>query len=238
LAFRPDLQQLFYAFRPEAVTSSPAIPYSWQVSRIRTGRLIEQAKRRLNMKSVLLTGSAERAKGRMRRNMQIAMGLCLAVLSTAVDARADCQYVRGSITDTAIPAPNDPIGRTLGNVDGVLNGADTTIVTSTAQPPAPFIVLNAKCLDVFVTKRGDMLTGTGDVTLTPVPGKPPGEFTENEILTVTGGAGKYAGATGTITLEGQVHNLFGPDVGTANLVYQGSVCGPNLKAHEKEVDGN
>jgi hypothetical protein len=29
------------------------------------------------------------------------------------------------------------------------------------------------------------------------------------ILTITGGSGKYAGATGTITLEGQAHNVFG-----------------------------
>ena len=33
-------------FAPDAVTFRPAIPYSWQVSRIRTGRLIEQPKRR------------------------------------------------------------------------------------------------------------------------------------------------------------------------------------------------
>jgi hypothetical protein len=48
------------------------------------------------------------------------------------------------------------------------------------------------------------------------------------------GSGKYTGATGTITLEGQAHNLFGdPGVGTFNEIYQGSVCGPDLKA-----DGN
>ncbi len=117
---------------------------------------------------------------------------------------------------------------------GVLNGAGTSIVTGLKEPPAPFIELNATCFDVFVTNRGDMLFGNGVVTLTPVPGKPPGEFTENEILTVTGGSGRYAGATGTITLEGQVHNLFGgPGAGSFNLVYEGSVCGPNLKA-----DGN
>jgi hypothetical protein len=38
LAFRADLQQLLYAFGPDAVTFSTAIPYSWQVSQIRTGR--------------------------------------------------------------------------------------------------------------------------------------------------------------------------------------------------------
>jgi hypothetical protein len=35
LAFRADLQQLLYAFAPDAVTLSTAIPYSWQVSQIK-----------------------------------------------------------------------------------------------------------------------------------------------------------------------------------------------------------
>jgi hypothetical protein len=38
----------------DAVTSSPAIPYSWQVSRIGTGNQIHQAERRFVMKRVLL----------------------------------------------------------------------------------------------------------------------------------------------------------------------------------------
>lgn len=75
-----------------------------------------------------------------------------------------------------------------------------------------------------------MLTATGVPTRTPVPGGPPGEFTVHVDLTITGGSGKYAGATGTIALEGEAHNLFGgPGVGTFNVIYRGSVCGPNLK---------
>lgn len=167
-------------------------------------------------------------KDLMKSNTTIAAVLCLAVLGTAIEARADCQHVRGGITDTIIPSPNDPMGRTLGNVDGVLNGASTAVITSFNPQPA---AINATSLDVFVTNRGDMLTATGAVTLTPVAGKPPGEFTESATLTITGGSGQYAGATGTITLEGQAHNVFGgPGVGTFNVIYQGSVCGPNLKA--------
>ena len=163
-----------------------------------------------------------------KRNTRIALALCLAVLGTAIEARADCQHVRGAITETEIPSPNDPMGRVLSNVDGVLNGAATAFITS--QNPSPD-GLKATSFDVFVTNRGDMLIATGAVTLTPISGKPPGEFTENATLTVTGGSGKYAGATGTIALEGQAHNVFGgPGVGTFNVIYQGSVCGPNLKA--------
>jgi hypothetical protein len=42
-----------------------------------------------------------------------------------------------------------------------------------------------------------------------------GDFAENATLTITGGSGKYAGATGTIALKGEAHNVFGgPGVGT------------------------
>src|SRR6266403_3071161 len=46
LAFWPDLHSYYMPFAPEAVTSSSAIPYSWQVSRIGTGHLIDKPKRR------------------------------------------------------------------------------------------------------------------------------------------------------------------------------------------------
>ena len=178
------------------------------------------------MKSVLLTGSAEREKGLMKRKTKIALVMCLAVLGTAIEARADCRHVRGGITSTIIPSPNDSFGRVLGNVDGVLNGATTAFITSLNPSPD---VLNATSFDVFVTNGGDMLTATEAVTLTPVPGKPPGEFTENATLTITGGSGKYKGASGTITLEGKaVFDSSGG--GTFDVIYQGSVCGPNLKA--------
>ena len=155
----------------------------------------------------------------------IGIVLCLAVFGLATEARAaDCQYVRGSITETVIPSPYDQFGRTLGIVDGVLKGASTASITSIAG-------LNATSVDVFVTKRGDMLTAEGAVALTPVPGAPPGEFTLNVKLSVTGGSGKYAGATkdSILTFEGQAHNFFGgPGVATANVVYRGFICGPNV----------
>ena len=115
-----------------------------------------------------------------------------------------------------------PFGRVLGNVDGVLNGASTAVVTSLTNNG-----LNATSSDVFVTNRGDMLTATGAVTLTPIPGSS-SEFRENATLTITGGSGKYKGASGTITLEGQaVSDSSGG--GTFDVIYQGSVCGPNVK---------
>jgi hypothetical protein len=50
-------------------------------------------------------------------------------------------------------------------------------------------------------------------------------------LTVIGGAGKYAEATGTMTFDGASHTRAVP--ATVDLIYKGTVCGPNLKG-----DGN
>ena len=158
----------------------------------------------------------------MKMKWKIALTLCFAVLGTGIEARADCKYVRGTDVETIIPSPNDPLGRTLGIVNGVLNGASTAVVTSTSPDG-----LNATSFDVFVTNGGDMLTATGAVTLTPIPGSL-NKFTENATLTITGGSGKYEGASGTITLKGQaVFDSSGG--GTFDVIYQGSVCGPNLK---------
>jgi hypothetical protein len=159
----------------------------------------------------------------MKRTTSIAAVLCLAVLGTAIAARADCRRVRGTDVETIIPSSNDPLGRVLGNVDGVLNGASTAVVTSETPDG-----LNATSSDVFVTNAGDILTATGAVTFTPVPGSS-NEFTENATLTITGGSGKYTGASGTITLVGQaVFDSSGG--GTFDVIYEGSVCGRNLKA--------
>ena len=158
----------------------------------------------------------------MTRNTNIALALAVALLGTAIEARADCQYVRGSISETRILAPNDPLSRTLGTVTGVLNGAASAVITS--PPPS------VRSLDIFVTKSGDMLTAIGMPMRTPVPGAPAGEFTVHVDLMITGGAGKYEAATGTMTFDGQSHNAFGgPGVSATDLIYQGTVCGPNIK---------
>jgi hypothetical protein len=142
--------------------------------------------------------------------------LCVVLLGAAIEARADCKNVRGGITETRIPS-NDALGRLLGNVTGVLNGASTVFITS-LNPVTSY--------DVFVTTSGDMLIAIGSPTRTPVPGEP-GEFTTHVDLTVIGGSGKYAEATGTMTFDGTSHTGTVPP--TADLIYKGTVCGPNVK---------
>jgi hypothetical protein len=151
----------------------------------------------------------------MRRSVKTAVALCVVMFGAAIEARADCKYVRGGITETRIPS-NDAMGRFLGNVTGVLNGASTVFITS-VNPVTSY--------DVFVTTSGDMLVAIGSPTRTPVPGAP-GEFMTHVNLTVSGGSGKYAEATGTMTFDGISHTGTVPP--TVDLIYKGTVCGPNL----------
>jgi hypothetical protein len=124
------------------------------------------------------------------------------------------------MTETIIPpAPNDLYGRALGIVNGVLSGASTSVVTSPDGSTSS---------DVIVTNRGDMLTGNGALTLTPVPGSSD-EFTLHVILTITGGSGKYSGATGKPTYMG-LARFTSPTTGTFDVIYRGSVCTPNGKS--------
>jgi len=151
----------------------------------------------------------------MKGQTTLALMVCVAVVGTAVEARADCHYVRGSIAETSIPS-NDQFGRLLGTVTGVLNGASTVYITS-RNPTRSY--------DVFLTTAGDVLIATGAPTRTPVPGEP-GEFITHVDLTVVGGFGKYAEAIGTMTFDGASHAGTVPP--TTDLVYKGTVCGPNV----------
>jgi hypothetical protein len=156
----------------------------------------------------------------MKRNTKIALVLWLAVFG-AVEARADCQFgehvLRGSISETVVYSQNDPFSRLVGIVTGTLNGASTVYII-TLSPPTSF--------DVFVTIQGDMLTAIGSPVRTPIPGKP-GEFTVHVDLKITGGSGRYAGATGWMTFDGH-SRAGGPGEGTADVIYKGCVSGPNI----------
>ena len=166
----------------------------------------------------------------MTRNATTAVAVCVVLLGTAIEARAqqapapeaaNCQYVRGSIAETRISLDTEP-ARFLGTVTGVLNGAVT--VTLLSGPP------NVRSLDIFLTKSGDVLRTEGLPTRTPIPGAPPGEFTVHVNLDITGGWGKYEGAYGTMEYDGLGHTLAVPP--TTDFVYKGTVCGPNIKADQ------
>ena len=153
----------------------------------------------------------------MTRTLKTALALCVVLPGVAVEARADCKYVRGSIAETRISLGTEPT-RFLGTVTGVLNGAVT--VTILSPPP------NVRSLDIFVTKSGDVLRFEGVPTRTAVPGEP-GEFITHVDLTVVGGSGQYEGAYGTMESDGLSHTAAVPP--TTEFIYKGTVCGPNVK---------
>ena len=157
----------------------------------------------------------------MTRQTNIALALGVVLLGAAVEARADCKYLRGSIAETRISQGTEPT-RILGTVTGVLNGAGTVTIISTV----PVV----RSLDIFVTKSGDVLRAEGLPVRTPIPGAPPGEFSVHVDLTITGGWGKYEGASGTMEFDGLSHTAAVPP--NTELFYKGTVCGPNIKADE------
>jgi hypothetical protein len=157
--------------------------------------------------------------------------VCAFILGTALTPQmgfsaGNCKNVSGHIVETLLPfgAPNDPLGRVLGTVTGVLNGSKTAILDSLV--PGPGGVLTATTKDIFVTNTRDLLWASGVAVFTPIPGQPPGFFTDDLTLTIVGGSGKFEGATGTIKVVGRSENLFSPNPGDAffDLDYRGEVC--------------
>jgi hypothetical protein len=126
-------------------------------------------------------------------------------------------------------SPNDPLGRTVDSTIGNLQSIGTSILTSVGPGPTPG-TLGATTRQVFVFNEDDQLTAAGVAVFTPIPGTP--NVNTALILTVTGGIGKYAAATGTILANGTTFDFFPlpPGPSTANqtisvLKLDGSVCG-------------
>jgi hypothetical protein len=81
-----------------------------------------------------------------------------------------------------------------------------------------------------VTGVGDQLVATGSALLTPIPNT--ANVTDVVTFTITGGLGKYAGATGTIIATGIGLNFFplppGPSAANkSSFEFQlsGEICG-------------
>ena len=156
--------------------------------------------------------------------------LSLAVISLVSPARADdskCKKVNGHATWTLIPAPFDPNGRILGPSTGDLKAAISAIILSLSANPSTGVI-TADSLEVWVLGATDTFVANGHATFTPIPGQPIGTVQDNLTLTLTGGTGEFAGATGTINVTGVGHNIFGPGSGPGlgyfDVDYNGTVC--------------
>jgi hypothetical protein len=152
--------------------------------------------------------------------------VCLAAFSLAPVARADdgkCKDVNGHSVSTAIPAPNEPLGRSLGSYTGDLKAAASDYLTSLT--PQPDGTIHTTSVAVLVFNPQDILVMSCKTTATPIPGAPVGTLSLAVAYTVTGGTGKFVGATGFVNVAGTLVNAFGPNAGPGSSIFEGNYKG-------------
>jgi len=141
--------------------------------------------------------------------------ICVSGLSAmaAADDGAKCRQVSGTI------AANLTSGNTAqGTVTGGLRGSVTASFTTTPQSNGN-IALSLHHL--FVTESGDTLTTQDNGMLVPVPDSP-GVYRMMVQYTITGGAGKFSGATGALMNHGEA--VLSSTPAQLTLRYAGHVC--------------
>ncbi len=169
--------------------------------------------------------------------MKVAILVAASTLALGVPAfAADCHHVAGRDVETVVDpfvSANDPLGRVLSSADGTINATGTAVLTSVAPGPGGPPAWNATTRHVFVVNPQDQLALNGAASFRPIAGNFI-DVNDTVVLTVDGAAslGKFAGATGTITLKGIGYNFYGPfpfpsaAAGSAYFVfhYEGDVC--------------
>ncbi|MBA2669779.1 MAG: hypothetical protein H0U67_05350 [Gemmatimonadetes bacterium] len=145
-----------------------------------------------------------------------ALSVAVVGLGTAPGAlhAKDCTPVAGSINASLLGG--EPT-TALGTVTGGLAGATRAIVTSQAaqQDGSVKLVLRHD----FVTTDGGVLTTEDVATWHPVPTRE-GAFLMSTDYTITGGTGRWEGASGTLSNEGVADT----ESGLLTLRYRGDVC--------------
>ena len=135
-----------------------------------------------------------------------------------------CQEVSGKFNEFILPresAPNDPFGRVLGNVDGSLEGTTTAFLTSFS--PGANGSVHVTTFNVFVTQEGNQLftRGTADWAFIKA-----GVYQVELTLSIVGGTGKYANASGSIAVLGVGNNVLPGRPGQFVQEYRGQLCKP------------
>jgi len=163
----------------------------------------------------------------------------LASLSFAGRRGSDCKKVSGRLIETQIGAPAPP--RVIGRTTGTLNGVETAYIVSIDASGFPNSV-SAETVNTFVTDAGDVLVTEGHAEVTPIDN----DGTVRDVLTLTilpdQSLGRYAGATGTITLDGIGYKfpIFSPEAGPGNTYfifrYKGTICGIDNDDHDEDWD--
>ena len=151
----------------------------------------------------------------------------------AADGRTDgaaaagqCDRVSGKAIWSLIPSPNDPFGRVLGPATGDLRAAVSAYLTSLA--PQTDGSLRATSIETWALNSSDLIIFSGVASFVPQPNQPVGTVSDALSLTVVGGSGRYASATGSLSVTGMGYNIFGPAAGPGNsffeVKYNGTIC--------------
>ncbi len=135
-------------------------------------------------------------------------------------AAAKCKNVRGHVTShTVTENCNSPIGlcaagRFYGAIRGEFFLVGTSLTPTQDTPVTGVYIFTGD--DVIKTREGDIYTkDAGALNLTP------GSTGDDvSIVTITGGTGKYAGATGTLRAYGTFSESGG------EFSYEGEICTP------------
>jgi len=165
----------------------------------------------------------------MKRLTGFAVSVVITILLTAVIhqglAWADCRLVNGHVELQAVPAPpcTSPAGLCFHiRVTGRLQGeGDVTVTSLTPSPdltiPSAFLFTSRTVLQ---TKHGDFLfdSGAGAGNFDAA-----GNINLVNLLTITGGTGRLAGASGHIFELGSIDTATG--IGASDLK-EGELCTP------------
>jgi len=172
----------------------------------------------------------------MRHSLPLIAAVIFAGSLSAQTDPTICKTVSGISTETIVPAsqaPSDLYGRLLGLFSGDFAGiarvSSTSLWTSPpgfSNPPSGSSIL-IQLSQVFLTGPGDTLTTVGSVIFNPGAATEPTQTNyvnsicplapcvveAPQVLTVTGGTGRWAGATGQITSLGIGNLSFPPGIG-------------------------
>lgn len=159
----------------------------------------------------------------MKRNILIALGVLFQTAlvfagSPSKQQTADdlhCISVSGTIAANLTGA-----NQAQGTVTGGLRGSVTASFTATPQANGNIALA---LHHIFVAETGDSLTTEDTGLLVPVPGAA-GVYRMTVQYTVTGGTGRFTGATGTLANHGEAVLSGTPPQLT--LRYAGRICVP------------
>jgi hypothetical protein len=193
----------------------------------------------------------------LKRTRLVLAASVVALTAVATPVRAQgikvCQRITGTATETIVPpaaAPNDPFGRVIGTFTGDFGGATNGVLSAfLASPPvfssgglAPVQTIQER--HVFLTGPGDTVITSGTTSFNIAPNVQPGSTQTTpsrcpaapcvvqvpQSLEITGGSGRWAGASGKITAIGigDIDLTQGQAVFTLNV--RGEICIPANRA--------